>query len=354
MKALILSGGKGTRLRPLTFAMAKQLVPVANKPVIQYGLESIIEAGIEEIGVIVGDTSEEIKQTLGTGEKWGVKITYIQQDQPLGLAHAVRTAQPFLQNDDFIMYLGDNLIKSPVKSLIEEFKKDKPAASILLTEVPNASDFGVAVMENGKVVNLEEKPKNPKSNLALVGVYIFSRCIHGAIEKLRPSWRGEYEITEAIQNLIDDELTVKPYVIHGWWKDTGTVDSMLEANRIILEDLEEKIECSVDKNSKIQGRVSIPRSTVVMNSNILGPAIIGENCRIENSYIGPFTAVADHTELIDTEVQNSIILPDCKLENVQTRIESSLLGRGAQVNRCTSSPKSLNLVIGDSGSVTLP
>jgi glucose-1-phosphate thymidylyltransferase len=366
MKALILAGGKGTRLRPITFSMAKQLVPVANKPVVEYGIEAIAEAGIKDFGIIIGDTGDEVMAAVGDGSRWGIKITYIAQPDPLGLAHAVKTAEGFLGDDDFIMYLGDNLIKSSIAGLVEEFRKPvqsglfaggesvSRAATILLTHVPNPSDFGVAEMVDGRVVRLEEKPKEPRSNLALVGVYLFDRRIHDSIARLKPSARGEYEITDAIQGLIDSGLEVTSHIVEGWWKDTGTVEAMLDANRLILEDQERAIDTEFVTDSLIEGRVRIGRGSSVINSTIRGPVIIGENCEIRDAFVGPFTAIADRTKVINAEVQHSILMEDCVVESLPHRIESSLIGRGVQVTRTEMMPRALRLVMGDNSSVAIP
>lgn len=352
MKALILAGGKGTRLRPLTFSMAKQLVPVANKPVIEYGIESIIEAGIEEFGIVVTERGGPIEAACGDGSRWKAKFTYIPQPDPLGLAHAVKTAQPFLGDDDFIMYLGDNLIKSSIAGLVAEFKSNRPAATVLLTAVKNPSDFGVADMVDGRVSRLQEKPKDPKSNLALVGVYLFDRRIHESIAKLSPSPRGEYEITDAIQGLIDSGLEVHSHIVEGWWKDTGTVEAMLEANRLILEDVVSHIAGTVDDRSRIEGRVEIGEGSEIVDSVIRGPAIIGRNCRIERSFVGPFTAIDDGARIVRSEIENSIVLADCQIENIATRIESSLIGQRAKVRRHDGVARSMRLVLGDSCEVS--
>ncbi len=353
MKALILAGGTGSRLRPITYSMAKQLVPVANKPVIEYGIESIAAAGIKDFGIITGDTGPAVEAAVGDGAKWGIKITYIPQDAPLGLAHAVKTAQSYLGDDDFIMYLGDNLIKSSVGGLVTEFQNHGPAATILLTPVPNPSDFGVAEMEDGHVHRLEEKPKHPRSNLALVGVYLFDKRIHDSIARLKPSKRGEYEITDAIQGLIDAGLTVRSHIVDGWWKDTGTVEAMLDANRLILEDIEPLNE-GTEENSKIEGRVHIGRGTKIVNSTVRGPVIIGENCTIEDSFIGPFTAIDSNSKISKTEIEYSILLADCEISEVPGRIERSLIGRGAKVSRSSTWPRTIQLVLGDSSAIVLP
>lgn len=334
--------------------MAKQLVPVANKPVIEFGIESIRAAGISDFGIIVGDTAAEVREALGDGKRWNASMTFIQQSAPLGLAHAVASAREFLGDDDFIMYLGDNLIKSSIHELVDSFERERPAASILLTEVPNPSDFGVAEMDGDRVIGLEEKPANPKSHFALVGVYFFDKRIHDVIASLQPSQRGEYEITDAIQGLIDRGLVVNSRVVQGWWKDTGTVEAMLEANRLILEDMDGRIDGEVDEKSRIEGRVSLGSGSRIVNSVIRGPAIIGDNCVLIDCYVGPFTAIDDNCSLHKTELENSIILQDCTLDEVGPRIESSLLGRGATVRRNHSLPRSMSLVMGDSSSVVLP
>jgi glucose-1-phosphate thymidylyltransferase len=354
MKALILAGGKGTRLRPITFSMAKQLVPVANKPVVEYGIESIAAAGIRDFGIIIGDTGEEVMKAVGDGSKWGIKITYIPQPDPLGLAHAVMTASEYLVDDDFIMYLGDNLIKSSIDGLVKEFEASKSAATILLTPVPNPSEFGVAEMAGDQVVRLEEKPANPRSNLALVGVYLFDRRIHDSIARLKPSGRGEYEITDAIQGLIDSGLQVTSHIVEGWWKDTGTVEAMLQANRLILEDMQPLSEGEVDAKSQIEGRVRIGQGTRIVNSVVRGPVVIGENCVIEDSFVGPFTAIDSGTTVRKTEIEYSIVMRDCVVEDVPYRVESSLIGRGAEVRRAERPTRSMSLVLGDKSTVAIP
>jgi glucose-1-phosphate thymidylyltransferase len=354
MKALILAGGTGSRLRPITFSMAKQLVPVANKPVIEFGIESIAEAGVKDFAIIVGDTAAAVEAAVGDGSRWGINITYIPQPQPLGLAHAVSTAKKYLGDDDFVMYLGDNLIKSSVAGLVREFEANRPAAIILLTPVPNPSSFGVAELDGPTVVRLEEKPAHPRSNLALVGVYLFDRRIHDSIAALKPSARGEYEITDAIQGLIDGGLPVRSHIVEGWWKDTGTVEAMLEANRLILEDIEPNQSGDVDGNSRIEGRVQIGAGTRVVGATIRGPAIIGPNCVIQDSYVGPFTAIDSGTTIKNTEIENSIVMSGCQIINAPRRIEASLIGRGASISRTDRLPASMQLVLGDSSKVVIP
>jgi glucose-1-phosphate thymidylyltransferase len=352
MKALILAGGKGSRLRPITFSTAKQLVPVANKPVIEYGIEAIREAGISDFGIIVGDTHAEIESALGDGSRWDAKFTYIPQDAPLGLAHAVKTARPYLQDDRFIMYLGDNLIKTGVAGLVAECENDAFDASILLTRVPNPEEFGVAELDGDRVVHLEEKPKQPKSDYALVGVYLFGPSVFDAIDVLQPSFRGEYEITDAIQGLIDEGKDVRSHVVTGWWKDTGTVQAMLEANRLILETMAHAIDGEI-QDSEVDDTVSVGEGARVVSSCIRGPAIIGPGCVIEHAYVGPFTSIAAGVTLRNAEIEYSIVMDDCRIEDAG-RITGSLIGRGVNVTRAARKPASLGLVLGDNSSVTLP
>ncbi|MCT7949177.1 glucose-1-phosphate thymidylyltransferase [Ancylothrix sp. C2] len=356
MKALILSGGKGTRLRPLTYTGAKQLVPVANKPILWYGLEDIIGAGITEIGIIISpETGEEVKAKTGNGEKFGVNITYILQEKPAGLAHAVKVAQPFLGDDSFIMYLGDNIIQSELQTFLETFKKQDLDALIMLRKVSNPSAFGVAkVDENGQVLQLIEKPKNPPSNLALVGIYFFSKTIHEAIDNIQPSARGELEITDAIQKLLDWEKPVKACTLEGWWLDTGKKDDLLEANRIILDtQLSPSVKGEVDEKSQIIGRVQIGTGTKVVNSSIRGPVIIGENCYLENCFIGPYTSIADEVTLIEGDLEHSVVLKGAKISGIHQRIVDSVIGQRAQLGVANMRPKALRFMIGDDCQVEL-
>ena len=351
MKGLILSGGKGTRLRPLTFTQAKQLVPVANKPVLFYGIEALKEAGIEDIGIVVGDTKDEIREAAGDGSRWGIRITYIDQETPLGLAHAVKISEDFLGDEPFVMYLGDNILKSGIKSLVEEFKEKKPNSLILLTEVPDPRLFGVAELKDGKVVRLVEKPKKPLSNLALVGVYMFDFHVFEAINAIKPSWRNELEITDAIQYLVDKGYEVHPHLVSGWWKDTGKIEDILEANRLILESIVGKIQGKVDKASKINGQVIIEEGAVVQNSIIRGPAIIGAETEIIDSYIGPFTAIQDRCRIIKTEIEHSIVLEGSEIRDVGSRIDESLIGRDVKIYKCPPKPSAYRLMVGDKSEI---
>jgi len=351
MKALVLSGGKGTRLRPITHTSAKQLVPVANKPILFYGLEAIAECQIKDVGIVVGDTKNEIISAVGDGSKFGIKVTYIEQEAPLGLAHAVKISQEFLKDEEFVMYLGDNLIKDGIKSFVENFKKKKPNSQILLARVKNPQQFGVAELKDGKVIKLVEKPKQPKSDLALVGVYMFDKNIFKAVNSIKPSWRNELEITDAIQYLIDNGYTVEPHIITGWWKDTGKLEDMLEANRIILETLNEENSGKIE-NSKIEGKVIIQKDAEIVNSKIRGPAIIGERTKIVNSYIGPFTSIYYDVLVENSEIEHSIVLENSKIKDIK-RIEDSLIGQNVEIIKSEKKPTAYRIMVGDSSKIEL-
>lgn len=352
MKGLILSGGTGTRLRPITHTSAKQLVPVANKPVIYYAIEAVKAAGIDEIGIIVGDTRDEIMAALGDGSNWGVRTTYIHQEQPLGLAHAVACAHEFLGDEEFVMFLGDNLIKEGIKSLVDEFRNNRPNAQILLAHVRNPSQFGVAELTDGVVTRLVEKPLDPPSDLALVGVYMFDDSIWEAIDGIEPSPRGEFEITDAIQYLIDHGKVVEPHIIDGWWKDTGKLEDMLEANRIILESFETRVLGKVDDRSEIFGRVVIEEDAEIVNSVIRGPAIIGKGTRVIDSFIGPFTSIYYDVLVEQSEIEHSIILESSCIRGV-SRLEDSLIGKNVDVSRSGKKPSAYRLMLGDNSCVDL-
>ncbi|MFJ7073894.1 glucose-1-phosphate thymidylyltransferase [Streptomyces sp. NPDC098781] len=353
MKALVLSGGAGTRLRPITHTSAKQLVPVANKAVLFYGLESIAAAGITDVGVIVGDTAPEIQDAVGDGSKFGLQITYIPQERPLGLAHAVLIARDYLGDDDFVMYLGDNFIVGGIAGLVDEFRRGRPDAQILLTRVQDPRAFGVAELDDaGQVLGLEEKPEHPKSDLALVGVYLFTPVIHDAVRAITPSWRGELEITHAIQHLIDSSADVRCTVIEGYWKDTGNVADMLEVNRTVLEGLTRRIDGEVDEASQTVGRVIVEEGARVVNSRIVGPAVVGAGTVVEDSYVGPFTSIAENCRITDSELEFSIVLRDATIHGAG-RIESSLIGRHVEVTPAPSVPSAHRLVLGDHSKVQI-
>ncbi|MGW7261311.1 glucose-1-phosphate thymidylyltransferase [Streptomyces sp. NPDC054834] len=353
MKALLLSGGSGTRLRPITHTSAKQLVPVANKPVLFYGLEAIAEAGITQVGIIVGDTAEEIREAVADGSAFGLDVTYIPQAAPLGLAHAVLVAREFLGDDDFVMYLGDNFIVGGITGLVDAFRSERPDAQILLTKVPNPTAFGVAELNAaGQVIGLEEKPRHPKSELALVGVYLFSPAIHEAVRAIEPSRRGELEITDAIQWLIDAGRDVRSTTISGYWKDTGNVTDMLEVNRSVLETLERRIDGTVDDDSEIIGRVRIEPGAKVTGSRIVGPVVVGANTVITDSYVGPFTSIAGDCRIEDSEIEYSIVLRDSSMSGVR-RVEASLIGRNVEVTPAPRKPAAHRFVLGDHSKVQI-
>jgi glucose-1-phosphate thymidylyltransferase len=351
VKGLILSGGKGTRLRPLTHTSAKQLVPVANKPVLFYGVEAMVAAGIRELGIVVGETHEEIRAAVGDGSAFGCRVSYIMQPEPLGLAHAVKISQEFLRDEPFVMYLGDNLLADGITSLVTEFRLLQPTAQILLCRVPNPAQFGVAELVDGRVVRLEEKPKAPRSDLALVGVYMFTAPIFEAVNAIRPSARGELEITDAIQFLIDKGYPVSPHVVTGWWKDTGKIEDMLEANRLILDTLDRRIEGEVVGRCRIDGKVVLETGAVVEDSVIRGPVIIGAGSRVQRSYVGPFTSIASGVTIRDSEVEHSIVLEGSAIEDLKARVEDSLIGRNCRIHRSPLMPRALRFMIGDNSEV---
>jgi glucose-1-phosphate thymidylyltransferase len=356
MKAIVLSGGKGTRLRPLTYSGAKQLVPVANKPILWYGIEAIAATGITDIGIIINpETGEEVKARTGNGDRFGVRLTYILQDKPAGLAHAVQISEPFLGDSPFVMYLGDNLIQDELGWFLQDFQENSLDALTLLCSMPNPSAFGVAVVdEQGGLVRLVEKPDVPPSNLALVGIYFFSNAIHGAIASIQPSERGELEITDAIQALINQQKRVEARQIQGWWIDTGKKDDVLEANRIILDTcLTSSNLGDVDAQSKIAGRVQIGERSRIRNCSIRGPVIIGNDCHLENCFIGPYSSIADQATLIDTDIEHSVILQGAQVIGIRQRIVDSLIGQYAQVRMAPQRPQALRLTIGDDCQIEL-
>lgn len=352
MKALVLAGGSGTRLRPITHTRAKQLVPVANKPVLFYGLESIAAAGISEVGIVVGDTQDEIEAAVGDGSRFGLQASYLRQEAPLGLAHAVLIARDYLGDDDFVMYLGDNFIVGGIASLVERFRTRRPAAQIMLTQVSDPRQFGVAELDqDGRVVGLEEKPREPKSDLALVGVYLFTPAIHDAVAELKPSWRGELEITDAIQWLIDAGHDVDPSVISGYWKDTGNVADMLEVNRLVLESLEPRIDGAVE-DCEIIGRVVVEAGASVRGSRIVGPVVVGAGAVVDGSYVGPFTSIGADCVVSGSEIEYSIMLSRSSVEGVR-RIEASLIGHDVEITPAPDTPKAHRLVLGDHSRVQI-
>jgi glucose-1-phosphate thymidylyltransferase len=351
MKGLILSGGKGTRLRPLTYTSAKQLVPVANKPVLFYGIEAMVAAGIRDIGIVVGDTHEEIRRAVGDGSKWSASITYIPQDAPRGLAHAVAISEPFIGDSQFVMYLGDNLLNKGLTPFVERFWNEKPAAQILLAKVPDPHQFGVAELRGDTVVRLVEKPQEPVSDLALVGVYLFGPEVFNSVARIKPSFRDELEITDAIQDLIDRGFVVKPQIVDGWWKDTGRLEDMLEANRLILDTLERNVAGDIDAISRIEGKVVVEPGATIRQSVVRGPAVIGSRARLLNCYVGPFTAIMNDVEIRDAEIEHSIVLEGSQIQDIGTRIEDSLIGKNVRLHRVPAKPRAYRFMLGDNSEV---
>jgi glucose-1-phosphate thymidylyltransferase len=359
LKGLILSGGKGTRLRPITHTSAKQLVPVANKPVLFYGIEAMAAAGVREVGIIIApETGEEIRRAAGDGSRFGVSIEYIVQDEPLGLAHAVLTAEPFLGDSPFVMYLGDNLLQGGISDLVAAFREHEPDALILLTPVPDPQNYGVAELaaatpgEVGQVVKLVEKPSEPATDLALVGVYMFTAQIHAAARAIEPSGRGELEITDAIQYLVDAGQRVEPHVVRGWWKDTGRLEDMLEANRLILDNLTASVRGELI-DSRVDGRVVIEAGAHLERTTVRGPAIVGAGARLCDCYIGPYTAIGESCRISSSEVEHSILLAGSSVCDLDGRMESSLLGRNVTVRRGDRQPRAYRFMVGDNSDISI-
>jgi glucose-1-phosphate thymidylyltransferase len=359
LKGLILSGGKGTRLRPITHTSAKQLVPVANKPVLFYGIEAMAAAGIEEVGIIIApETGQEIRDVAGDGSRFGVKITYVEQDEPLGLAHAVLTAEPFLGASPFVMYLGDNLLQGGITDLVAAFREHEPDALILLTPVADPENYGVAELEAGpagevgRVLRLVEKPAEPATDLALVGVYMFTAGIHDAARAIEPSPRGELEITDAIQYLVDGGRRVEPHIVRGWWKDTGRLEDMLEANRLILDNLTERVEGELI-DSQIDGRVVVEAGARLERTTVRGPAVIGAGAQLSDCYIGPYTAIGEGCRVSGAEVEHSILLAGASVCDLDGRMESSLLGRNVTIRRGDRQPRAYRFMVGDNSDISI-
>ncbi|MCB1001161.1 MAG: glucose-1-phosphate thymidylyltransferase [Acidimicrobiales bacterium] len=352
MKALILAGGAGTRLRPITHTSAKQLVPVANKPILFYGIEAMVSAGITEIGVIVGDTRDEVMAALGDGSRWGAQITFIPQDAPLGLAHCVLIASDFLGDDDFVMYLGDNLLEQDLAAFVRAFESqrgsfDPPAAQILLKRVPDPHRFGIAELDaEGHVVRLVEKPADPPTDLALVGVYLFDRTINDAVRAIAPSPRGELEITDAIQWLVDQGRRVRQEELTGWWIDTGKLTPLLEANRLLLEKIETRVDGEVDEGSVLDGRVVVEAGARIVNSTLRGPLVIGAGTVVEHSFVGPFSAIGNDCQVLHSEIEHSVIMDSSTIRDIP-RLEDSLIGKDVVVSRTQVRPRALRLMVGD-------
>jgi glucose-1-phosphate thymidylyltransferase len=354
LKGLILSGGRGARLRPITYTSAKQLVPVANKPVLFYGIESMAAAGIREVGIIIApETGPEIRAVTGDGSRFGVEITYIEQEAPLGLAHALLTAEDFLAGTPFVMYLGDNLLRDGITELVDTFRSEQPDALILLTPVPDPQQYGVAELDDaGRVARLVEKPQEPNTDLALVGVYMFTAPVFDAARAIEPSARGELEITDAIQHLVDSGLRVDPHIVRGWWKDTGRVQDMLEENRLILDDIEERVDGELI-DSRVEGRVAIESGARLERTTVRGPAIIGRGAVLTDAYIGPYTAIGDGVVVSRAEIEHAIVLEGSSIRDLDGRIEASLIGKNVTITRQPDLPRAYRFVIGDNAEIAI-
>lgn len=355
LKGLVLSGGKGSRLRPFTYTGAKQLVPVANKPILFYAMEALVEAGVEEIGVITGDTGEQIRDALGDGSRFGCRFTFIAQAAPSGIAHAVKIARPFIGDDPFVVFLGDNFLRGGIVSFVDRFRAANADAQVLLTPVPNPREFGVALLDDaGRPVRLIEKPPEPPTDLAIVGIYMFNKRFFEAVEDVRPSARGELEITDTLQRLIDIGADVRAEVVRDSWIDTGKMGDLLTANRIVLEDITGFSDDALIENSKLSGRVVLQKGARVINSVIHGPAIIGEDTEVIDSYVGPYTSIYHHCRLEDTEIEASVVLERSTILNPGNRIHESLIGRDVFVSGDSHKPRALRLTLGDHSQIQVP
>lgn len=351
LKGLILAGGKGTRLRPITHTSAKQLLPVANKPVLFYGLEAMQQAGIDKAGIIIApETGDEIRAAVGDGSPWDMEPTFIEQQEPLGLAHALLTAESYLAGSPFVMYLGDNLLKDGISALVEGFKKSQPDALILLTKVPDPEHYGIAVLDGERVTKLVEKPASPPSDLALVGVYMFNDTVFDAARAIGPSARGELEITDAIQHLVDEGRKVEPHLVSGWWKDTGQLEDILEANRLILEDIQPEIAGELI-DSNVEGRVIIEQGARLERSRVRGPAIIGRGSRLVDAYVGPYSSIAEGVTITNAEIEHSIILSGSTISDLNGRMEMSLIGRSVELRRNHAMPRAYRFMVGDNSEI---
>ncbi len=353
MKALITSGGKGTRLRPITHTQNKHLIPVANKPILHYAVEAVAEAGISEVGILINEGEKDVPKALGNGDQWGVRIEYIPQEAPLGLAHVVKVAENFIQDEPFIFYLGDNMVVGGVKRFIDRFESDDCNCHLTLARVKDPSRFGVPEISGNRIVAVEEKPARPKSEFAVAGIYIYDKSIFEAVNAIKPSARGELEISDAHQYLLDHGYKVTFSEITGWWKDTGKPGDLLEANRLVLENIEENSETEADNNSHLAGKVILKKGALIVNSHIRGPVIIGENTVIEDSYVGPFTSIYHNTTVKNSEIEFSIVMDNCRIENVGIRIESSILGSEVEIIKGRSMPRTHRFILGNQSLIEL-
>ncbi|MBC7128956.1 MAG: glucose-1-phosphate thymidylyltransferase [Thermoplasmatales archaeon] len=348
MKGLILAGGLGTRLRPLTYSQQKHLIPVANKPILFYAIEDLIEAGIRDIGIIIGPNREQVIEAINR-RNFDAKIEFIIQDEPKGIAHAIKIAEEYIGDEPFVTYLGDNILKGGIKKYVEEFEESSYEASILLARVPNPQEFGIVELnKKGEIVKFIEKPKNPPTNLAVIGIYFFRKVIFDAVREIKLSWRNQYEITDALQWIMDHDYKIKAGIVEGWWKDTGKPEDILHANRLVLDEIRGNI-----IGDRINGRVEIGENTIIDEKSIIkGPVVIGKNCLIKNSFVGPYTSIGDNCEIEETELEDSVIMDDCKLIRAGKIVES-LIGKGVKIRKKYSLPQGFKFVIGDNSEVLL-
>jgi len=351
MKALIASGGRGTRLRPITHTRNKHLIPIANKPILHYAIEAAAHAGITEVGIVINADSDEVPQAIGDGARWGIHITYIPQQAPGGLAQVVALAEEFVGTDKFIFYLGDNMVVGGVRRFIEEFEQSNSNCFLTLARVKDPERFGVPEIRDGRIVAVEEKPKHPKSSFAVAGIYLYDHHIFEAVKAIQPSGRGELEISDAHQYLIEKGYKIGYTEITGWWKDTGKPTDLLEANRLVLDNITPSNEGTVDERSTVAGKVVIQKGARIINSVVRGPAIIGEECVIEESYVGPFSSIGSHTTVRKSEIEYSIILRDCKILDVGIRLEGSILGNDVEIVEASGKPLVHRFMIGDQSRV---
>lgn len=354
MKAIVLCAGLGKRLRPLTWSTSKHLIPVANKPILFYSLEMIQKAGINEIGLIIGESNKDIQDAVRDGSQWELKVTYILQKDPKGLAHAANVARDFVQDESFVMYLGDNLLIEGLNGFVSTFKQNKPNALVLLYRVENPSQFGVAELKDGRISRVVEKPKNPATNLAIVGAYLFDKNIFTAIDNIKPSWRNELEITDAIQYLVEHDYVVHPHIVKEWWKDTGRPEEILEANRFMLDYIKESIKGKIDKKSSVTGKVLIEEGTEIINSVIKGPVVVGKNCKIAGSFIGSYTSIGDNSLIENSKIEHSVLMEKCSISHIDGQIKDSLFGRNVVLKKSETGTGECRFVHGDNSFTELP
>ena len=351
MKGLLTAGGHGTRLRPITHTKNKHLIPIANRPMLTYAIEYLSDVGIKEIGIIVNADDDEIEKSFGSGKKLGVKLTYIPQRAPLGLAHVIKIAEPFIGKDKFLFYLGDNILVGGVRQFVDEFEAAGSNCHLVLSKVPDPERFGVPEISGDQIISIEEKPSNPKSDFAVTGIYLYDSSIFEAVNRIKPSARGELEISNAHQYLLDSGKSVSFSEITGWWKDTGKPSDLLEANRLILDNLHGKNSAKIDNKSFVTGRIVAGKGTTVKNSKVRGPVILGKNVHVENAYIGPYTSISDDCDIIGCEVEYSIVMSGSSLKDVEKRIEASLLGHDVQLSQSNTRPRAHRIMVGDQGRV---